>query len=318
MLARDPELFHWQHFDAKRDRYQFALAKADTGGIAGALGYIRDDTFDATASRSAPVGAIWLAIWRVHPAVRVPGLGLKLRDLIEQEERPAVMAAMGLNARTVPLYKAFRYEVGRVQQYYMVRNDVQEPRLVDGLARTTSDAPSDARKCLVQVTPADLGRFEPLLRTQHAHRMPRKSRAYLHGRYAVHPRYRYGFHAIMEADHAHGLLVTRAANANGTNAIRIVDVVGEPAALAGLSEELQSLLRSANAEYLDLWNFGWSEDTFARAGLLRLDPEGTTIVPNYFEPFVRKNVTIHVAYKALPGFTYVAFRGDADQDRPSQ
>ena len=39
------------------------------------------------------------------------------------------------------------------------------------------------------------------------------------------------------------------------------------------------------------------------------------IIPNYFEPFVRQNVKFAISYKAR--FPYVAFKGDADQDRPN-
>jgi hypothetical protein len=46
-----------------------------------------------------------------------------------------------------------------------------------------------------------------------------------------------------------------------------------------------------------------------------LDFDGELIIPSYFEPFEQRNVKIELAYKAK--FQYVAFKGDADQDRPN-
>ena len=40
------------------------------------------------------------------------------------------------------------------------------------------------------------------------------------------------------------------------------------------------------------------------------------IVPNYFEPFEKKNVKLEIAYKSKSD-NYVAFKGDSDQDRPN-
>ncbi|EOW3520763.1 hypothetical protein ACOWVB_000374 [Campylobacter coli] len=44
--------------------------------------------------------------------------------------------------------------------------------------------------------------------------------------------------------------------------------------------------------------------------------EDKNIIPNYFEPFEKKNILIKFAYKTKVN-NYAIFKGDSDQDRPS-
>jgi len=41
------------------------------------------------------------------------------------------------------------------------------------------------------------------------------------------------------------------------------------------------------------------------------------VIPNYFEPFLKKNVNIRFAYKAKE-HNYAIFKADSDQDRPNK
>ena len=64
-------------------------------------------------------------------------------------------------------------------------------------------------------------------------------------------------------------------------------------------------------------NYGIKKEVFLNMGFQLLDIEQEDIIlPNYFEPFEKRNVAIEIAYKAqYEG--YVAFKGDSDQDRPN-
>ena len=102
---------------------------------------------------------------------------------------------------------------------------------------------------------------------------------------------------------------------NKSRAIRIVDILGNIEYLPCLSAELQKMLVDIGAEYMDILNYGINEEVFFNLGFLKLNPIGDVIIPNYFEPFERKNIRIEFAYKA--DFNYVIFKGDSDQDRPN-
>jgi hypothetical protein len=318
VMAQDHVLFEWQHRDHARNRYTFALAKNTKGEVVGVLGFIPSYLFsDKTNITSTSKRVVWLAVWKVLSSVAVPGLGLKLRDFIDQHEKPALLAAVGINPRTIPLYKAFGYQTGTMRQYYMINEAVQSPRLVYQVQELRSDATNCIKKNLLPVAAEDLTHYGDLWR--HDDRLlPEKNHGYIKRRYAEHPRYTYNFYAVIEGETPTALLVVRVAPARETCALRIVDIIGPAKALSGLGKELQRLLELHSAEFIDVLNYGIDPIFFHQAGMLCNDPSGTTIIPVHFEPFEQVNVILNIAYKIAPEWRYVAFKGDGDQDRPGQ
>ena len=91
--------------------------------------------------------------------------------------------------------------------------------------------------------------------------------------------------------------------------------MGEHENLPNIYNEVQLHLKTENAEYIDCVNFGIDEETFLNAGFTKLHLDRDTIIPNYFEPFERKNIKIEFSYKSKK--PYMVFKGDSDQDRPN-
>jgi hypothetical protein len=316
VLSVDDELFRWQHFDQERNRYGFVLARDDNGAIVGLLGFISDRFY----RKGPPLGgkAIWLAIWKVLKQAGAPGLGLKLRDFVEAEETPALLGAVGINPRTAPLYRAFGYNVGVMSLYYIVNSSTRQPQLIQGFdGRYDSGTPAFSARSLVPIEPGKLKAFlgeVPLSPDL----LPVKDFDYLQGRYISHPTYTYQFYGIKEHDRPLAVLVARRAEANGAYALRVVDFAGPEIALEGIRTGVQALLSEVKAEYVDFYCFGLPAESMNRAGFLRLDPTGPLVVPNYFEPFTSANVQLMLAYRIQGDHRYLAFKGDADQDRPNQ
>jgi hypothetical protein len=72
-----------------------------------------------------------------------------------------------------------------------------------------------------------------------------------------------------------------------------------------------------DAEYIDMYCHGVLEDPLRSSGMIQLDPAGDVIIPNHFEPFLKKNVVIHWAYKSSASVHPLVLKADADQDRPN-
>ena len=54
-----------------------------------------------------------------------------------------------------------------------------------------------------------------------------------------------------------------------------------------------------------------------KSGLVKNSFKNETIIPNYFEPFVKKNINLGWAIKTNKVKITPMFKGDCDQDRPS-
>jgi hypothetical protein len=318
ILASHNELMRWQHYDPAKRQYHFVLARdTEDESILGVLGYIPTSQFDNALAEN---DSIWLAIWKVREDCRIPGLGIHLRNYLAERTQPLSIAAVGLNPKTLVLYQAFGYRTGRLNRYYMLNPDKKTFYLVDGFdGQIDSNATISSKKRFV---PLDQAGFHSLQREYRLVSgeplvLPQKSFTYLYNRYLTHPIYQYQLYATVEKERVLGISIIRAATFRQHLALRFVDYWGVPEGLIGLRDHLRDLLRTLDAEYLDVYNVGIAEEVFLQAGFNKLDPTSRLVVPNHFEPFEKKNIDLYYAYKTDPKYHYVIFRGDADQDRPN-
>ena len=148
---------------------------------------------------------------------------------------------------------------------------------------------------------------------------PTKSIKYIVNRYVNNPFYSYKIYKLYKKKKLLGLFVIRKISKNDQNVLRIVDYYGSNESF-GLSYLMfKDLLKKHNAEYIDMYSFGIPINTLESAGLITRDRQKGLVIPNYFEPFVKKNIDITYAYKAENSHHPVRlFKGDGDQERPSQ
>ena len=147
--------------------------------------------------------------------------------------------------------------------------------------------------------------------------VPQKDSAYIENRYLKHPVYHYRLWGIYQDDILECIWITRKVSVKNAVCIRIVDMVGDLNRLSNIRAEVIRLLNEHNAEYIDCYNYGIPDDVFTRTGFNEVSENNNVIVPNYFEPFEKRNVDIHYAVYSSNHIPVVIFKGDGDQDRPS-
>jgi hypothetical protein len=213
-------------------------------------------------------------------------------------------------------YRSRRFTVGELRHYVLPNPDVDrfeiatvhvpvQQSLENG---DLSAKPMDAANAAAETANLQLG-------SRNA-KTPEKTAAVFIARYLQHPIYRYRCDVIHRGGRAIGLLATRIATHNSRTALRIIDYLGPDDAVPGLGRLVLEQVRTAGAEYADVYNWGIDPDLFARAGFSQVDPDGRDVVPDYFEPFEARNVRLRFAIKS--DRPVVLFKGDGDQDRPSQ
>ena len=78
------------------------------------------------------------------------------------------------------------------------------------------------------------------------------------------------------------------------------------------------LLVEEKAEYLDFMQYGIQKKYFIEAGFSLLNNTQDVIIPNYFEPLVKKNIPLLFSHNLYKKTNFRLFKGDGDQDRPNQ
>ena len=148
--------------------------------------------------------------------------------------------------------------------------------------------------------------------------MPIKSDQYLINRYMNHPVYKYDIYGVFKKKILKAICVIRAINRNESIALRIVDYIGSNKSFPLLRNFIKGILNKYKAEYVDFYSHGIDTLILKNAGFVLRSDIKELIVPNYFEPFVMKNIDMLYAYKnSIPHSKVRLFKGDGDQDRPS-
>jgi len=309
ILANSKELFIWQYGATEygdNDSIHFVIMEDLSGDMVGGIGYIVYSN-DMTRFHVSP------AMTMVRPTGMLPMAGLEL-----MKRQMALVGEMmhfshGTNPNTIkPLYdRVFHMETGIMQQFYMLNPQISEYRIADiknSVFEKFEDTGYTLRK-IASLNEADID-F-----TKDYSKLPYKSREFLNKRYFEHPIYKYEAWTVANAKGQDvGLLFGRVIEIDGAKVLRMVDFRGEIDDLYKLGSALNIVIVDGGYEYVDFFVSGLDVDSMKNAGFTELDVDGDNIIPNYFEPFVRENITLHYQ----KSHDVVIFKADGDQDRPNR
>jgi hypothetical protein len=258
---------------------------------------------------------LWLALWQVDPNARVPTLGLGLLKFLSAQVGHTSVAVSGIRAVLRPVYRALRFTVTDLTHHFLANPDVIEHHIAVVPPDLTRREPAASDLEFRRVTRES---FAMTLQEQVADvaRTPRKSPVYFYNRYLAHPFYDYVVYVVSRDGRPVGLLAARMVAQAGSRAMRIVDLLIGPQDVAALGGPLREVIRDTGCEYVDLLESGLDQQALDEAGFDTVTPGTGLVVPNYFEPFVRKNVTITACVRSS-GVPFVVCKGDGDQDRPN-
>lgn len=309
VLVKSKVLMDFQHYNKNTNEYNFIVAEnQNTSEYDALVGFIPLAQYDDGLKEE---GNYWGAIWKAREDIDNEEINNAAFYIWKQFFKLPYFksyAAIGISDVAKKIYKVSRIPVDYFRQYYIANEDITEMHIGVNLRRSN---PSEAVKSSV-LKEIDIHSASETLYCDY---QPKKSVQYLINRYAMHPVYKYIFCGLYNNKVLQSIWVIRLLDINGHKILRIVDIVGNIVNVGSIYSSVQHLLRHTSCEYVDLMNYGISEEYFKQLGFQILDLNSDVIVPNYFEPFEQRNIKIEIAYKAP--FNYVSFKGDSDQDRPN-
>ena len=306
VFCRNKEIFEFQHGDAASGEYDFIVAvHNETGEIHATLGYISSSIYDG-GSKENPESVAGV-LWKVRDDVKnkeIGSLGLGVLFYLMKKFPDSAYLALGLSEYSQKIYKALHFNFATMAHYYIASKYTPEFHIVDKpYVNKESKCNPDYDVRIIESIPDN---FESAY-------YPRKSSEYIRRRYIEHLFYKYQLCGIYKDEVLKCVWVIRPTDVEGSRVIRLVDMVGDLSEVKNIEGNVHELLKALNAEAIDCYNYGIDSKVFADAGFASVS--GDTIVPNYYEPFLRENVDMHCAsYAKKP---VVMFKGDSDQDRPN-
>lgn len=306
ILVKNKDIFDFQYLEG--DEYNIVVAvNKENGEFDAFWGIITTSKYDPVLLGN---GDSWGALVKIRTDVHndeIGGIAMKMLRWIIKEPRFCHFNHNGLGPKGRVFLMPYCAASGPMRQYYLANRKVSEFKVAQ--FPILGDY-GDSGYIVRRVELKDIALLPP------SSYKPKKTLCYITNRYAKHPIYHYFAWEIVKNDVIKSIWILRKILLPGLGSVlRVVDAIGDLEGIGCIGNQIQSLLETEDVEYVDFLNFGISPDTFKQMGFKELDVESSTIIPNYFEPFEKKNVTIVSGLDSDDG--YVIFKGDGDQDRPN-
>jgi hypothetical protein len=305
ILSRNDNLMRWQHENTINRKLNYVIAfNTEKNEIDGLIGFIKTSHFDPEIKDNCA----WIAIWKIREDVQKPGLGLMLYRYLMSEQKLSAIGGYAISDVAFKIYKLLRFEHGQLEHFFIKNNNVLTFQIAD-FSKSTSLFEN------AKVKNRDLHFEDWNQKDFPLHDLvPSKSALFFINRYINHPIYQYKVKSIYRKNSIDAVFSYREIIVQNSKCLRIVDWVGNFPDNA--SADFQNLLSDENAEYIDfLCHVPNSNDILQMGFHLKKDDE--VIIPHYFEPFVKENMTMDYAYLNKTGRPYSLFKADGDQDRPN-
>ena len=315
ILVQSRDLMDWQHKDYVNNRYNFVLARhRESGKIHAILGFITTQFFDPKIKNVL----LWAAIWKTRDDMNASGLGIMLYYHLKINIDIETICISGISGEAKNNYKSLGFTVGQENQYFFANPTMKKFFLAQGIKKYQNINFQNSKDWTIKkISSKD---YEALDKNSECFTFDSqyKSKEYHKKRYLQHPVYKYLFYAITFKESVKSIMVLRESSAIGSNCIRLVEYIGDYAFLAHVKGSVNDLLTKNNYEYMDMVVTGVDDIVLNRAGFTNIRSDSSITIPNYFEPFLAKNIDIGYAYTSINSkYHLVITKGDADQDRPS-
>ena len=310
ILARDEDFFRYEHQNDKQ--VNFVVARDETcNDIVGILGFIRYNF-----QNNSDVSTV---IWKVIKDSNNPLLGIQLLNFLQKEVWIRTLFSIGINYKTKGIYNYLGMYTNKLSHFVIVNSNLNEYKIahIGNLKTKTNLVNLIANKKNVKIIKDvnELGKFEF---EKFRIFIPYKSIEYFLKRYFAHPIYKYEVYGVYHEHKIETLFVSRVDSYNESRVLRVVDFLGLEKNICLVAKFLTSLILEENFEYADFYCFGLDEDNLKESGFQLVEScNDELIIPNYFNPFVHKNIPIHFFANTQDTHLLRFFKADGDQDRPS-
>ena len=320
ILVKNQELFKWQYQSTKLN---CVIAKVGNK-LVGIYLYIPLSHFDKKLLKN---NQFFGSLWTVNEFQNDKNKNLKKENIIIALKlfqntfkllKFDLDVAVGLDSRFYRFHKSQNYKkIKKLNHHFMISPFVKQFKILDNFAFSKfKNLNKNKLKVKFEKIKSEVHLNKLNIEDLFNHQLPTKSKTYLINRYLKHPIYKYDIYTISR-NKIMCLCIFRIIKFKNRNIIRFIDFVGPNNSFLFLKNFFIEVLKKYDAEYLDFYSHGIPLKILNKSGLIKKQEK--IIIPNYFEPFVYKNIDISVGYRKynnIKGEVRI-FKGDGDQDRPT-
>ena len=305
ILSRNAELFLCDHQDNTRINYVIAI---DNNEIKGVLGFIK------YSNEKSDVATV---IWKALKNNNQPMLGIELLEFLRNSTDYRVLFSPGINAKTIGIYNYLGIYTNHLNQFVILNDNI----------KTYSIVKIKTKQHLEKLRFLESKKYnlKELNRNQldfnfdgYKDYIPHKDKDYFIKRYYNYPIYEYKVYGIYKETSISSVLVTREVIVGHSKVLRIMDYLGDENDIVYVSKYLYQIVVDNDYECIDFMCFGFEETNLKKGCFTKVDYESQNlIVPNYFSPFIQKNIRINFMADTKATDKIRICKADGDQDRPT-
>lgn len=256
---------------------------------------------------------IWGSCWKVLPG-NLPMLGFEVWNQCTIQTGARYQLGIGGNPDTAKkvLERMLHVNFVRMKHYYML-NDLKKNFQIAKIVNKEKTCKISVPRFWVERIYNEEQFLSCYPDIDNPEAVPYKDAWYLTKKYFHHPIYRYEVFRISHQGKTQSFFVIRLQEYGTSKVARIVEYIGDSAAIAYVGNFFKNYLEERHCEYIDFYNYGMREQSLLSVGFIERTEEDANIIPNYFHPFVQENIDIWIM-QPIDGAIYC--KADGDQDRP--
>lgn len=309
IFIKDKKIFNWHFRDA--DRYNFFIS-INKNKICSIQGFIPQSKYDPKLSKKQ----IFLSNFHAKQDV-LPGLGsVAFKKLINDK---VFVGSTNFPLRMLGYHKKLGFKTGKMDHLFIIspfkkKFNIIEVNSKDKLKikkiwKKPGNYPDITFKEI-----KDIKKIKLNLKVFKKFK-PEKSKKFLKNRYLTYPYFKYYCYEIYKNNKAVAIIIFRKLENKGNNIIKIIDYIGEDQNLKFINKLLIYLMKKFESECIDFYSFGIEQKYFKDTPFLNIINYQDIIIPEWFNPFLKKNIDYHYAIKCLNNSSIRLFKGDGDRDR---
>lgn len=150
------------------------------------------------------------------------------------------------------------------------------------------------------------------------HQFPEKSKEYILNRFIKHPVDEYKIISSFNKKKIKNILILKIIKHKKNRVGRIIEYIGRPSQICNFNNFLLKLIDEKNLEYIDFYCYGIKKKYLQKVGFFDKSDYPKIIIPDYFNPFFKKNIDLYFGYKSEKNLPYNLnfFKSDCDLDTP--
>jgi hypothetical protein len=306
IFYKSNKLFDWQYL-SKND-YNFYTLKIEKN-IKAVQGYIPTSRYDKKLKNDT----IFLSLWSSSGV----STGTKLFYYFIKKNKCNLLVGLGSSRESFLFQKMLNFNCGYMDHYFLT-NSQGHKKLISPVSFSNWKSSLIVKNFSEIISKNQIMKIDDhIFKAQY----PKKTNQYVLNRYFKHQFYKYNIYEIQSDKKTIAVFVTRICKFDKKTAIRIVDFFGKNQDFHHGKYLFRYLLKKNNSEFLDIYSYGIPKLNLAKSGLDNVEKykKDKIIIPNYFEPFLKKNIKLAYAFKTSKKMEKKVrfFKADSDLDRPN-